>query len=558
MKNHKIIFICAFVFLFSTIAFAQNKFEGYNIIVDAAIEQKTEQACAIRYVPPTTDITVTDLDQKTPLKLSNCGGAGSTLVQNGASSATVRANPTTFKWCFQGEDKRYRISFKGDRFVERVTYDWIATPDANNLGFYNVRDFGAKGDGVADDTIAIKSALAFMATRNGGTLNFPEGDYIVGALADSRPIALPTGVILQGVGNIQSNTYSNNVVQKNPSRIHLTGKNRALFRIGECTERVTIRDLELYADSSEKTVGIEAIGAFSGSQGFVFERMVFNKFWRGFDAHGLDVPNKYWQFDYIKFTHCRFMFNTDVGIYTDLSNSDWTIESCLFINPLRTATQNADSMYFRRAGSILIQNTFGGGFYHAFGGTFISILDSGITTILNSQTEQMTNSIVYNNDGLPNAGDYSYPITVINSIFAAPVIFKARRTYVSTGNLYMADTFKADARLHVYSTGDRFCYDIGTLGCQGKARNFFDQALVVFMTGTPAEISEREVPTVFGTGVQFNAPVQMPNVPQNALPKDKPNGSMLYCADCKRSTTPCQSGGTGAPAMVVNGAWSCL
>ncbi len=554
-KNHRELFIAFLILLFSFNIFAQNKFEGFNIIVDAPDTQKAA-TCAIRYVPPTTDITITDLDSSTPLKLTNCGGAGSSLTQNG-STAVMRANPNNFKWCFEGEDKRYRISYKGDQFSGDVVYDWIATPA--NPGVYNVKDFGAKGDGVSDDTLAIKSALAFIATRNGGILNFPEGDFVVGALSGNRAIALPSGVIIQGVGSLQSNTFSNNVVQKNPSRITLNGTNRALFRIGECTERVTFRDIELYAGSSQNTYGIEAVGAFMTSQGFVFERVVFNKFFRGFYAHGLEIPNTAWQFDFTKFTSCRFFFNTDVGIYTDISNSDWMVEGCLFANPLHTATQNADSMYFRRAGAILIQNTFGGGFYNAFGGTFLGILDSGVTTVLNSQTEQMTNSIVYNGVANPNAGDYSYPLTVINSIFGAPVIFKARRTYVSTGNLYLADTFKADARLHVYSTGDRFCYDGATLGCnEGKSRNYFDGATVLFMTGAADETGLKGYPAIFGTDVQFNKSVQMPSFQQNDLPKDKANGSMVYCANCRRSTTPCQTGGTGAPAMVVAGQWSCL
>jgi hypothetical protein len=41
--------------------------------------------CAIRYVSPTTDITITDLDASTPIKVSNCG-AGSSLPQTAAPS----------------------------------------------------------------------------------------------------------------------------------------------------------------------------------------------------------------------------------------------------------------------------------------------------------------------------------------------------------------------------------------------------------------------------------------------------------------------------------------
>src|SRR5690606_38395850 len=113
------------------------------------------------------------------------------------------------------------------------------------------------------------------------------------------------------------------------------------------------------------------------------------------------------------------------------------------------------------------------------GGTFINILDSGNLTILASQTENMTNSLVYNEVNNQYAGDYSYPITVVNSIFGNAMIFRARRTFVSTGSLYAGSTFQADERLRVYSTGDRFCYDGHILGCQGAQKRNFDNATVI-------------------------------------------------------------------------------
>ena len=39
----------------------------------------------------------------------------------------------------------------------------------------NVRDFGARGDGITDDTKAIEDALA----KGDGTLQFPKGDYLI-------------------------------------------------------------------------------------------------------------------------------------------------------------------------------------------------------------------------------------------------------------------------------------------------------------------------------------------------------------------------------------------
>lgn len=306
--------------------------------------------------------------------------------------------------------------------------------------------------------------------------------------------------------------------------------------------------------------GVEAVGAYLSSQNFYVERVVFQGFNRGFYAHALPINQYGWQFDYVKFNHCRFVYNRDAGIYSEVSNSDWKIEGCMFINTKRTATTNGNSMHFERAGNVLIQDTFGGGFANALGGTFLDILDSAAVTILNSQTEQMTASIVYNAVQNPSAGDYSYPMTLVNNIFGSPIIFKTRRTFVSTGNLYLSNTFQADERLRVYSTGDRFCYDGYTLGCQPAAAtiNKFDRATVIFMTGQLDEGSVKGHPTFFGTDVQFGTPLQMPSFTQNALPAGKPNGSMVYCSNCRRSTTPCQVGGTGAPAMMVGNQWSCF
>jgi hypothetical protein len=59
----------------------------------------------------------------------------------------------------------------------------------------SVKDFGAVGDGVTDDTAAINAAVAALVTAGGGTLYFPEGTYIV-----SAPINLRSNIVYQGHG----------------------------------------------------------------------------------------------------------------------------------------------------------------------------------------------------------------------------------------------------------------------------------------------------------------------------------------------------------------------
>ena len=45
--------------------------------------------------------------------------------------------------------------------------------------YFNVKDYGAKGDGTTDDAAAIQAAVN-AAQKGRGVLYFPEGDYLVG------------------------------------------------------------------------------------------------------------------------------------------------------------------------------------------------------------------------------------------------------------------------------------------------------------------------------------------------------------------------------------------
>jgi hypothetical protein len=50
----------------------------------------------------------------------------------------------------------------------------------------SVKDFGATGDGVTDDTAAIQAAITYLDTLGGGTIHVPRGEYIISSTLDFR------------------------------------------------------------------------------------------------------------------------------------------------------------------------------------------------------------------------------------------------------------------------------------------------------------------------------------------------------------------------------------
>lgn len=68
-----------------------------------------------------------------------------------------------------------------------------AGPSTNTSSEVNVMDFGAKGDGVADDTAAFQKALDFISKASGGTVFAPRGIYRF-----NGNINIPATVALEG------------------------------------------------------------------------------------------------------------------------------------------------------------------------------------------------------------------------------------------------------------------------------------------------------------------------------------------------------------------------
>lgn len=70
----------------------------------------------------------------------------------------------------------------------------------------NVRDFGAKGDGITDDTESIKAAIAASQLFGGKIVVFPFGHYKI-----SSRITIPSGCIVDGMGSYIETTSNQQI-----------------------------------------------------------------------------------------------------------------------------------------------------------------------------------------------------------------------------------------------------------------------------------------------------------------------------------------------------------
>ncbi|MCF8379026.1 MAG: glycoside hydrolase family 28 protein [Bacteroidales bacterium] len=79
----------------------------------------------------------------------------------------------------------------------------------NDKNFYNVKDFGAKGNGNCLDTKSINAAIIAASDEGGGTVYFPAGDYLSGSiqLKSNITLYLDQGAVIVAAPEKDSSEY---------------------------------------------------------------------------------------------------------------------------------------------------------------------------------------------------------------------------------------------------------------------------------------------------------------------------------------------------------------
>lgn len=140
---------------------------------------------------------------------------------------------------------------------------------SGNTLWYNVKDYGAIGNGVANDTAAIASAISALTTGSGGVLYFPTGTY-----STTGGFLFTTNAIVMGEGGYWAS-----------STIKCSSATAKLFEVNAASLEVNFQDLYLLNTAATPTAGCAiSVGAANGPQ-VNLTRIVVEKFYDNLDYH---------------------------------------------------------------------------------------------------------------------------------------------------------------------------------------------------------------------------------------------------------------------------------
>lgn len=94
--------------------------------------------------------------------------------------------------------------FRGSLFVLFMLFMRIGWA-SNDDNTYNIVDFGAKGDGITDNTQFINRTIEACTLRGGGTVIIPEGTFLTGSilLRSKVNLFLESNAVVKGINNLE-------------------------------------------------------------------------------------------------------------------------------------------------------------------------------------------------------------------------------------------------------------------------------------------------------------------------------------------------------------------
>ena len=161
------------------------------------------------------------------------------FIWNGPTAGTALLQNTTDPFTTSG-----LITANGG-----IDASWI-----NTDSFFNVKFYGATGNGSTDDTTAIQNALNAAGTANGGIVYLPVGTYNI-----SSTLSIPTNVTLEGVSyaqDVTAPTTPASVIVWTPTAAY---SGLSMIQMGPNTANSKIFNLALRSNTDYVVDGITAV-----------------------------------------------------------------------------------------------------------------------------------------------------------------------------------------------------------------------------------------------------------------------------------------------------------
>lgn len=340
---------------------------------------------------------------------------------------------------------------------------------------YNVRDYGAVGDGVTDDHLAIHNACAAAIAAGGGIVYLPHATYYIGSTIasdgsnvtvmgdgigatillcgfDGHSDNADLGVIVFRGSNSETTPPNNNTVKNLSINLNGNPTNGVFWRATETAAvtayNFTLEKVEMYdrgVDNTGSTGCLKVAGQYSGINGTLNNLLVKDCIFRdgvttdSSHVTGDSIRILSWDLHNVHIENTRFSntfgstinINGGSGSYIDYRRN-WVFDKCEFYNTVQLDfdTNYGDIVDNTRSGfdSIKVVNCH----FESLPGTWSIDAASG------NQTHYV-NILVYNaNDVLIQGNSFHYGCYAIAPGFSAP-IGNEIHSYLFTNN--QVDTY---------------------------------------------------------------------------------------------------------------------
>lgn len=237
--------------------------------------------------------------------------------------------------------------YYGEVWDEGITYM------ESKQTLYNVKSFGAAGDGITDDSDAIQDALNRCAqTSDRPTLYFPKGIYMI-----SKTITIPTQVKIIGCGNtsiiklMSNHNLTKYVWREEADDSDLSHKYRsAVIFTDKNANSIVIENIQFSGDNSitelakecQSGLVLQGVNHYIKNCYFIdFNHLDDTESWSNRDTTTTNSPGfglHVFNCNRTKIEHCYFARNGYQGVGTD-RGENISFSDCYFGNANRTAFQ---------------------------------------------------------------------------------------------------------------------------------------------------------------------------------------------------------------------------